>query len=32
MQELLKKAKRAIEQGWDCRTFERACRDEAKAG
>jgi len=31
MQELLKKAKRASEQGWDCKTFERACKDEAKA-
>lgn len=28
--ELLKKAKRASEQGWDCKTFERACKDEAK--
>ncbi len=31
MQELLKKAKRASDQGWDCKTFERACKDEAKA-
>ena len=31
MQEVLKKAKRALEQGWDCTTFQRALRDEAKA-
>lgn len=31
MQELLKKAKRASEQGWDCVTFQRACKAEAKA-
>lgn len=31
MQDLLKKAKRASEQGWDCKTFERACKHEAKA-
>ena len=30
MQELVKKAKRASEQGWDCKTFERACNDESK--
>jgi ParB family chromosome partitioning protein len=32
MQALLKKAKKSSEQGWDIKTFERACRDEAKLG
>ncbi len=31
MQDLLKKVRKAREQGWDCKTLERACRDEAKA-
>jgi ParB family transcriptional regulator, chromosome partitioning protein len=30
-QEWLKKARKASEMGWDCTTFERACRDEARA-
>jgi ParB/RepB/Spo0J family partition protein len=28
MQQIVRRAKRAAEQGWDCKTFERACRDE----
>jgi ParB family transcriptional regulator, chromosome partitioning protein len=29
-QEWVKRAKRAAEQGWDCKTLERACKDESK--
>ena len=28
--ELLKEAKKASEQGLDCRTFERVCRDKVQ--